>query len=415
MGRTLVVVGLGNIGSHLVPLLARMPEVVRLVLVDKGRYDQTNLRTQAITPGEVGRSKVRAQELRIRRIRPALEVVTMNRSVETVPLGLLRADAILACVDSRAARQYLNQAARHLGVPLLDAGVLPDNLLARVSVFVPGPARACLECTWDQADYDAIEQTYPCLGDAPDAASTGAPAQLGSLAAALQALECQSLLDGRRNGEPVPQPPASLRRKPESRCGSWPDAGCCQHDGGDAPRTGPATQVVEPAPVDGSYEFVIDAASHRQHVTRFVRNASCRLAEHEPWEICRLARAPEHLTVQQALALGSTRGSLQDACLSVDGMPFVKGLRCLGCGRLAPVLGLRRAITGRICRSCGGRLVASAAEIVPDLSLNGLASAARLQSLRSLGFEGGDVFTIRRLKQTQHFELDGCLAGTAER
>jgi molybdopterin/thiamine biosynthesis adenylyltransferase len=361
MGCTLVIVGLGNIGSHLVPLLARIPEVTRLVLVDKGRYDRTNLRTQAIAPGEVGRSKARVQGLLLKRIRPALDVTAVDRAVETVPLGRLRADAILACVDSRAARQYLNQAARRLGVPLIDAGVLPDGHLARVSVFVPGGDHACLECTWDQADYDAIERTFPCLGGAPDAASTGAPAHLGSLAAAIQALECQSLLDGRT------------------------------------------------ALVGGSYEIVVDAASRRQHVTRFARNTSCRLAEHEPWEIRRLSKAPEHMTVRQALALGSTRGSRRDTRLSFDGIPFVAGLQCLGCGRHTPVLRLRRAIRdeARHCSSCGGRLIASGADVVPSLTVDGLSLAAQSRSLQSLGFEAGDVFAVRRGERTRYFELDG--------
>ena len=122
-------------------------------------------------------------------------MTAVSLPVETVPLGRLRADVILACVDSRAARQYLNQAARHLGVPLIDAGVFPDGLLARVSVFLPGAEHACLECTWDQADYDAIEQSYPCQGGVPDAAASGAPAHLGALAAAVQAIECQRRFD----------------------------------------------------------------------------------------------------------------------------------------------------------------------------------------------------------------------------
>ena len=363
MGRSLTVVGLGNIGSHLVPLLGRMPEVDRLVLVDKGRYDRSNLYTQSMTPGEAGKSKARVQGLRLERTRPALDVAVVGRPVEEVPLGQLRADVILACVDSRAARQYLNQAARRLGVSLIDAGVLSDALLARVSVFAPGCDHACLECTWDQADYDAIEQTYPCRGDAPDAASTGAPAHLGALAAAVQALECQAILCGRTR------------------------------------------------PAHGSFEVVVDAASRRQHVTRFARSAACRLPEHEPWDIRKLVNAPEQVTAQQALALGSTRGSQSEGRLSLDGIPFVTGLRCLGCGRLAPTLALRRSITARACRSCGGRLTASGADLVSCLALDTLPVVPCGQSLQSLGFEAGDVFTIRRGDRARHFELDGVGSG----
>ena len=57
MSRTLAVVGLGNIGSHLAPSVARMPEVARVILVDKGVYDRTNLGTQAITTGGGGKAQ----------------------------------------------------------------------------------------------------------------------------------------------------------------------------------------------------------------------------------------------------------------------------------------------------------------------------------------------------------------------
>jgi hypothetical protein len=297
----------------------------------------------------------------VKRIRPALDVTVVARPIEAVPLGQLRADAILACVDGRAARQYLNQAARHLGVPLIDAGVYPDAQLARVSVFLSGGDHACLECTWDQADYDVLEQSYPCRGDAPDAASTGAPAHLGALAAAMQALECQLLLDGRTR------------------------------------------------PVEGSYEIVIDAATRRQWVTRFARNPSCRLADHAPWEIRRLSRAPNDMTVRQALALGGARGSSRDARLSLDGIPFVRGLRCLGCGRRTPMLRLRRAATAsaRACRSCGGRVVAGGPDIVSTLAIDDMPRGARAYPLRSLGFEPGDVFAVSHGERTRYFEVNG--------
>ena len=127
----------------------------------------------------------------------------ISAAVEAVPLGRLRADAILACVDSRAARQYLNQAARRLGVPLIDAGVQSDGWLARVSVFRSAPDCACLECGWDQTDYDAIEQTYPCHPGGEEPAPTNAPAHLGALAAALQVIELQRLLDGQGAAPPA--------------------------------------------------------------------------------------------------------------------------------------------------------------------------------------------------------------------
>ncbi|HEY7545044.1 MAG TPA: ThiF family adenylyltransferase, partial [Blastocatellia bacterium] len=56
--KTVILVGAGgNIGSHLAPHLARMPEVGRVTLIDKDFYESTNLRSQDITARDVGKSK----------------------------------------------------------------------------------------------------------------------------------------------------------------------------------------------------------------------------------------------------------------------------------------------------------------------------------------------------------------------
>ena len=115
-GKHLVVLGAGgNIGSHLVPLLARLPGVTRLTLVDCDRYEEKNLQSQAITPSDVGQPKARVQARRARRINPKLEVVPIVDRLENVPLGCLRGDVILACLDSKESRRCANEIAWRLG------------------------------------------------------------------------------------------------------------------------------------------------------------------------------------------------------------------------------------------------------------------------------------------------------------
>ncbi|MDX6614340.1 MAG: molybdopterin-synthase adenylyltransferase, partial [Blastocatellia bacterium] len=103
--KSVVVIGAGgNIGSHLVPHLGRMPNVARVTLIDRDVYEPPNLLTQDITPRDVGRRKALVQARRLARINPDLRVRAIAEAVERVPLGLLRADVILACLDSRRAR-----------------------------------------------------------------------------------------------------------------------------------------------------------------------------------------------------------------------------------------------------------------------------------------------------------------------
>jgi molybdopterin/thiamine biosynthesis adenylyltransferase len=287
-----VVVGAGgNIGSHLVFLLARLGRVGRLVLVDPDRYDRTNLATQAAGPGDVGRFKVLALKARLRAQRPDLDVVALPRRLEDLPLGRLRGAAILACLDSRAARREVNRAAWRLGQPWIDAGVQGEGLLARVTVHVPAPGAPCLECGWSDEDYAALDTAYPCRP--PRAAATGAPAALGALAASLQALECRKLLDG------------------------------------------------DPALAAGR-RVLLDARHHGCTSTRVPRTPSC-LFDHETWRI-----EPRPL-------FGLARGLPAAATVEIEGRRFLRRLVCPSCGTARETFRLERLVPRalRACPRCG--------------------------------------------------------------
>ncbi len=117
--KTIVVAGAGgNIGSHLTGSLARMPEVGRVVLIDRDVYEPRNVANQDIVPPDVGKPKVLVQARRLVEIRPNLEVSAIHAPLESLPLGAWRADLIVACLDSRAARQAVNERAWRLGVPV---------------------------------------------------------------------------------------------------------------------------------------------------------------------------------------------------------------------------------------------------------------------------------------------------------
>lgn len=167
--------------------------------------------------------------------------------METVPLGSLHADVIVACLDSRRSRQWVNQAAWRLGVPWLDAAVDAKARLVRVNGYLPAPAAPCLECSWGPDDYGLLELDYACQG-IPEIAATAAPAELGALAAALQAGELRKLLMGQRD------------------------------------QTLLGRQVI------------IDVLHHRHHVAGFQANPRC-LFDHEIRSIERVERSPAELTL----------------------------------------------------------------------------------------------------------------------
>ena len=281
---TVIVVGLGNIGSHVVSHLARLVEVGRLVLIDPDTYGDSNRRSQSIGCDDIGRAKADVQAALARRINPGLAVSGLAESVEDVPLGWLRGELIFACLDSRSARQYVNESARKLGVPWIDAGVEPGNWLARVNVYEPGREAPCLECAWDQRDYDALPQRYPCASIEPGPA-TAAPSSLGALAASLQAVEGQKLLSGRK-----------------------------------------ADAVV-------GAQVLIDARTYHLYRTVMRRNPTCRLSHDDPIEITPVDSTVGQLTVPDMLALDAGTGGSSDVGLEVPMHSWASRQLCMECGR----------------------------------------------------------------------------------
>ena len=357
-GTSAVLIGLGNIGGFAAGLFARLRGLECLTLVDRDTYDESNLFAQDITAADVGKPKAVVQAERLRRIIPALRVEAVVDDIEHVPLGLLRADVLVACLDSRRARQSVNQIAWRLGVPWVDAGVRAESLLARVNVYAPAAGQPCMECAWDRRDYELVEQVYPCNGDAPASAATNAPASLGALAAALQVLECQKLLAGETESAAVGR------------------------------------------------QILLDAASHRHFVTSYRRNPSCRF-DHATWQIEMLDRQPHQLTVGDAFALAPPGRDADGPALRVEGQVFVMKLTCPACGDSLPLFW---RLSGRLgdaqqCRRCQRRMRATGFEVAEWLREQHLPPRALGYPLCDLGFSAGDVVCVRNAGGERHVQL----------
>ena len=353
-----VVIGAGgNIGSHLVPHLARLPMLGRLTLVDRDSYEPRNQQNQDVPQGGARRRKAVVQAARARSLNPRLRVVAIADDIDNVPLGMLRADLILACLDSRRARQRVNEAASRLGVPWLDGGVLGASLLARVTRYLPGEQLPCLECRWDDADYAALEQTYPCDPHGP--APTTAPSSLGALVAALLAIECRKLLAG--------------------------------EDGALAPGT----------------ELVVDAAHHRQYLTAARRNPACRRADHGPWQLEPLHEGRQALLGSVLESVGRRVGGNGDLRLRVEGKHFVRELRCESCGATRRLLRLTGALrqSELRCGSCGGRFAVPGFGLTDRLEAHALSRADKNRRLSALGLRPGEVLSVGTADRELHLEL----------
>jgi len=357
-----IVVGCGgNIGSHLVPHLGRMAAVDRVVLVDRDTYEQKNLVSQDITPGDVGKPKAMVQAKRLEAIRPSLTVEAVCGDVTTLPLGALRGDVVLGCLDNNLTRQFVSEAAWHLGVPYVDAAVRNDGLLARASVYAPGPGAPCLQCGWSNEQYIALEHPYPCNGAEANVPPTRSPSFLGSLAASLQAIECAKLLEGNLDRAIVGK------------------------------------------------QVLIDANSHKHYLTRLPFNGKCRF-DHRVWEIEQLAQDPARITLGEALALCGN-GSSENTRLAFSFRPKVflrKRYSCLSCRAITEWVAVREALPAHlVCERCGERTEGEIVGVAPQLDASALEPSLLAHSMVSIGFRKGDVFSVLSPDRTRRFEIGG--------
>jgi hypothetical protein len=280
----------------------------------------------------VGEYKVAALARRLRVITPCLEVAALPSRIEDVPMGALRSDLFLACVDTRMARQTINEIAWRLRTPWIDSGVLASEQLARINVYVPGVDTVCLECSWDAGDYAALETEFPCGGAVSAEQSSDTSAELASLAASLVAIECRKMLSG------------DLQHAAVGR------------------------------------QVTVDARTHRLLSTSFGRNPACRF-DHKSFELEFLRCSPRRLTVGEAIAITGR--------LRVAGHHFARQLICPKCAYR--LLGLRLNRPKQRCPQCGARMIAPGFDALLEHLDASLPPEDLSRSLARVGLCAGDV------------------------
>lgn len=366
---TVVVVGLGNIGSQVVELVGRLsltrrnedsgsPLLRRVVLIDCDTYSETNLPSQRILRRDVGRPKAFVQARRLHAINPALEVLPLVDDIAKVPVGWLRGAIVLAGLDSLQARIALNESAWRAGAPWIDGGVETALELARVTMHLPTANAACFECGLEPADYEAIATRHLCAVSSEAPAPTNGSAVLGALTAALMGIELEALLAGR----------------------ALPHLG---------------------------HELVMDAAHHTQFVTPRARNPACRF-HHQQWPIEILAGVTERSSLREALAAAQRAwGGDRAVSLSLPGQSFARALRCpLGCEtRNLFALSYRLRPVARICSQCGRVMFAAGFDQVEHLTASALNARLLRRSLRALGLRAGDVLVASDGERQAQFEI----------
>lgn len=120
--RTVMVLGVGGVGSHCIEALARCG-VGKLILIDNDRVALTNLNRQSIAyHSTIGRYKTEVMKERIADICPDTEVVI--REIFVLPENLeevfsLEPDYIVDAIDTVTAKLAVIQEAQNRGIPVI--------------------------------------------------------------------------------------------------------------------------------------------------------------------------------------------------------------------------------------------------------------------------------------------------------
>src|SRR4051812_43780817 len=193
-----LVIGAGALGNEILKNMALLG-FANIVVVDLDSIEASNLsRSILYRASDVGRRKADAAADAVKNIFPQAQVhpITAN-VVHGLGLGLFGwADVVLAGLDNREARLWINRACWKMNKPWIDGAIEGINGVARV--FLPGTP-PCYECTLGETDWAILNRRMSCNLLALESDTEGKVATtptISSIIAGLQVQEAVKLLHG---------------------------------------------------------------------------------------------------------------------------------------------------------------------------------------------------------------------------
>ena len=158
--RSAVVVGLGSVGRRIALHIARLG-VKQLWLVDPGRYDDgANLLTHEILASDLGDVKSTNVGRACKGIHSHTRVLAYEGHLQDLdPVTMADADIVFLASDNLAAEVDVSTRFRSLSVPVIQASVHGETLVAQVR-FVANRASdgPCLICAFGPEEYRHLNQ-----------------------------------------------------------------------------------------------------------------------------------------------------------------------------------------------------------------------------------------------------------------
>ena len=157
----LLVVGAGALGNEILKNAALLG-FRNVVVVDLDRIEESNLsRTILYRETDIGTFKAESAAKAYRCLVPNAQVQPIVANiVHGCGLGLFEwSDVILAGLDNREARLWINRAAWKMNRPWIDGAI--EGINGVVRAFLPGRP-PCYECTLGQVDWEQLQKRMSC-------------------------------------------------------------------------------------------------------------------------------------------------------------------------------------------------------------------------------------------------------------
>lgn len=193
-----LVIGAGALGNEILKNLVLLG-FRKIVVVDSDRIDESNLsRTILYRSEDIGEFKVKVAARACESISAGVQVQPIVGNVlRDCGLGLFHwSDIVIAGLDNREARLWLNRSSWKVNRPWIDGAIEGINGVARV--FLPGTA-PCYECTLGEVDWAILERRMSCNLLAHEEVTEGkvpTTPTISSIIAGIQVQEAVKLLHG---------------------------------------------------------------------------------------------------------------------------------------------------------------------------------------------------------------------------
>ncbi len=154
-------IGAGALGNEILKNLALLG-VGQVVVADVDMIEMSNLsRSVLFRAGDLGKARAEVAASRAAELYPEIRIQAfVGDVVHDLGLGIYRwADVILAGLDNREARVWVNRAVARSGKIWIDGAIERLDGVARVFDSANGP---CYECTMGEADWKELDARRSC-------------------------------------------------------------------------------------------------------------------------------------------------------------------------------------------------------------------------------------------------------------